>query len=97
MHLPDNQLQTVREILKKIIPEIGIIAFGSRVHGNNLKPFSDLDLCLMTDKPINIQLLGKLKDAFSESDLPIKVDLVDWSTAEPPFKKIIQEQSEKIQ
>lgn len=97
MHLPLDQLEIVQNILAKHIPSVRVVAFGSRVHGKNLKPFSDLDLCLMTKKPIDIHLLGTLKHDFSESDLPIKVDVVDWSAVDPKFQEIISQQCENIQ
>ncbi len=35
-------------------------------------------------------MLGSLKHAFSESDLPFRVDVVDWAATEAGFRKIIE-------
>ncbi|NRA73988.1 MAG: nucleotidyltransferase substrate binding protein [Rickettsiales bacterium] len=37
------------------------------------------------------KLLAYLRDAFSESNLPYKVDIVDWNTLSDDFKKIVQQ------
>ncbi len=44
MILDKEDEKIVKEILKKFVPTKKVIAFGSRVHGRNLKKFSDLDL-----------------------------------------------------
>ena len=64
-------------------------AFGSRVHGDNLKPFSDLDLVVISPGPPASLKMLDLKEAFTESDLPFKVDLLDWSTLDESFRKKI--------
>ena len=69
-------------------PEHSVWAFGSRVKGTT-KPYSDLDLVIITNTPLNLQTHADLVDAFSESDLPWRVDLVDWSLTSEKFKQII--------
>lgn len=44
-------------------------AFGSCATGQ-LKPYSDLDLVIMTDQPLTLGQLTELTDAFADSDLP---------------------------
>ncbi len=34
--------------------------------------------------------MADLRDAFSDSDLPFKVDLVDWAATKENFRKIIK-------
>ncbi len=86
--LPD-QLEEVRRILRSRVADIEVWAFGSRVNGT-ATAYSDLDLVLVDSKPIENQLLWALKDDFSESDLPILVDLLDWQKISPEFKTIIK-------
>jgi predicted nucleotidyltransferase len=64
-------------------------AFGSRVKGDP-KPFSDLDLAILGDKPLTLSTLAELADDFSESDLPFKVDIVDLATTGEAFRKVIE-------
>ena len=97
MHLTSQELALVREILKQQVPEYGVIAFGSRVHGRNLKKFSDLDLAIQTRTPLPTEKLVSVKNAFSESDLPFKVDVIDWAETAEKFRKIIKTASAVIQ
>ena len=63
-------------------------AFGSRTAGH-AKRFSDLDVALEVENGVPIETLARLRDAFSESDLPIKVDVVDWNALDPEFRSAI--------
>jgi len=63
-------------------------AFGSRVTGT-AKPFSDLDLVIRTEQPLPLEKLAALNDAFDESDLTIRVDLLDWAATSATFREII--------
>ncbi len=78
----------VRNILQKQVPQYEVWAFGSRAKWT-AKDYSDLDLCIVSDKPLSFSLLGALAEDFSESDLPWKVDVVDWATTSESFRKII--------
>ncbi len=89
-------LETVKRILAGQAPDREVWAFGSRVHGRGLKTFSDLDLAVMGESPLELSCLAALRDAFSESDLPFKVDIVEWSTTNKVFRKIIQDEHEVI-
>lgn len=64
----------------------GTVIFGSRIKGTSRK-FSDLDVCIKD--PITDYEFVMLQETFSESDLPFKVDLVDYSKVDNDFKKII--------
>ncbi|MFZ5807383.1 MAG: nucleotidyltransferase family protein [Verrucomicrobiota bacterium] len=97
MNLTTNEINLVKNILSTHVPEFEVRAFGSRVHGKHLRPFSDLDLAMMTDKPLGLDRYAQLKAAFSDSDLPFKVDVVDWASIDESFQKIIGEDFEIIQ
>lgn len=88
LELSANELEIVRNILKNYIPNKTVYAFGSRVCGK-VKEFSDLDLVIVDQNPIDFSLFVSLKNAFDESDLPIKVDLVEWVNLTQNFKDII--------
>ncbi len=84
--LPPQYLATVREILMRNAPGVPVYAFGSRVNGRSRK-FSDLDLALAPEHSLDWRVLARLREAFEESDLPITVDVIDWSQVSPEFKK----------
>ena len=46
----------------------------------------------MTERPLPPALMADLKEAFSESDLPFKVDLVDWAVTKERFRRIIEKE-----
>ena len=39
---------------------------------------------------LDLDMLGRLKEALSESDLTIKVDLVDLRAVDPAFRRMIE-------
>lgn len=82
----------VLRILNEIVPDREVRAFGSRVTGK-AKPFSDLDLAVMGDEPLPLETRAQLDEAFSESDLPWKVDVLDWAQTEQGFQEAIKENS----
>ena len=85
MHIDPKHLSIVLEILKKY--PFTFYAFGSRVKGNQ-KKFSDLDLCFIENIPGN--MLSQIDEDFEESDLPYKVDVIDWRACDETFKHIIR-------
>ncbi len=95
--LEDKYLNEVHTLLQQWIPDCEVWVFGSRVHQRGLKPFSDLDLALITKQPLDASLYAKLKEAFEESELPIRVDIVDWSLLTDSFKEIIRQEYERLQ
>lgn len=97
MYLEPNELATVRDILAFYAKNLEVRAFGSRVTGERLKKFSDLDLVLMTQEPLPMRDYARIKDAFTLSDLPYRVDVLDWANVSPEFKKIIQANYEIVQ
>jgi type I restriction enzyme S subunit len=86
----------VQEILQKNVPQYEVWAFGSRTTWK-AKKFSDLDLAIITDKPLSLDISASLRSDFSESDLPWKVDIVDWATTSESFRKIIEREKVVIQ
>lgn len=89
--LSHDEWQQVIAILQHFLPEYEIWAFGSRVNGN-AKQFSDLDLAIMSEQPTPLALIAEIAEAFSDSNLPWKVDLVDWATTSERFRQVIAAQ-----
>ncbi|MFM5361987.1 restriction endonuclease subunit S [Aeromonas veronii] len=94
--LNPHDLATVLVILQKQVPNLEVWAFGSRVTWS-AKSYSDLDLAIITKEPLTISELAELKDAFDDSDLLVKVDVVDWANTSDNFKAIIQAQKVVLQ
>ena len=86
----------VREILQRNVPQYEVWAFGSRAT-RTAKKFSDLDLAIITDQPLSLDVSASLRNDFSESDLPWKVDVLDWAATNESFRKIIARDKVVIQ
>lgn len=87
--LSPEHRKIVQDILSTHLPPgFTVRVFGSRARGAT-KPFSDLDLALKGRETLTLSQLADLAEAFSESDLPFKVDIVDWRSVSPTFQAII--------
>ena len=93
--LDPASLVLVKQILKKHLPGATVKAFGSRVTGK-AKPYSDLDLVIIDDKPISIKKMNALKFEFSNSDLPILIDIIDWHAISKSFREKIEGDCEVV-
>jgi len=82
------QLRLIAGILAAKVPGVEARAFGSRVDGNP-KDYSDIDLALVGSAKLEAAVIGALKEAFEESDLPFHVDVLDWNTISKEFQKVI--------
>ncbi len=84
-----QEWQILQDILLVHAKGLRVYAFGSRVTASH-KPMSDLDLMLAGDGPVDVAQVAALVEAFSNSDLPWKVDLVDRAQLAPDFLANIQ-------
>jgi len=93
--LDPNHLKTVLRILHEHVPECEVRAFGSRVSGMT-KSYSDLDLVVVGSGKLADDTLRHLREAFEESDLPFRVDVLDWHDISPSFQKVIDKKYEMV-
>jgi predicted nucleotidyltransferase len=96
LHVRSEELAIIQDILGRLIPDCEVWAFGSRVSGR-IKKFSDLDLVILGNDSLPLGTMVDLADAFTESDLPYKVDLVDWASTSERFRTIIVEAYKVVQ
>jgi type I restriction enzyme S subunit len=87
--LNENDRRLVLGILAAHLPPDGRAwVFGSRATGR-ARPFSDLDLAIDAGRPLSLDETAILKEAFSDSDLSYKVDIVDWHAIDAGFRQLI--------
>ena len=79
----------VERILKKHVQQCEVRAFGSRVAWT-AKDSSDLDLAVVDEGPLPWQVLSRLKEAFEDSPLPMRVDVLDWHAISQSFREVIE-------
>ena len=90
-----QQKDIIHKILDEHIPDRKVMAFGSRTSPEH-QSYSDLDLAIMGDRDVDLSTMALLKDAFAESDLPFRVDVIQWCRMSPEFRKIIEPQLQPI-
>lgn len=93
--LPPEQLKLVLDLTKKHLPGVEIWAYGSRVRGNPRR-YSDLDLVAFTSRAQG-PLAEILREAFAESNLPIRVDLFLWDEIPDSFHRQIEQEHAVLQ
>lgn len=86
--ISEKNLKIVLDILKQFVPSCEVRVFGSRYKGN-AKKYSDLDLVIVGSEKINWEIISDIKEAFQESDLTFRVDVIDWNDIEDYFREII--------
>ena len=94
--LTQHDWSELRRVLARYLPEFTVWAFGSRIT-DAAKTFSDLDLVIVTERPMTLEVMATIKEAFDESDLTIRVDVVDWAATNAAFREIIQQRYVVIQ
>jgi predicted nucleotidyltransferase len=90
-----NQLILIKNILQKHVPGAEIRVFGSRL-AETVKKYSDLDLVIMGEKEVAPDIMAKIKYDFEESDLPFRVDVLDWHKISDEFRKVISKNYEVL-
>ena len=83
--IESHHFDIIKEIIK--IYPYSFFVFGSRAK-NSAHKFSDLDLCVMEDVADNI--VFNLEEEFRESNLPFKVELIQWHKISKDFQQKIQ-------
>lgn len=86
---PDH-LTFIQKILSASLPHSKFWLFGSRIQGT-ARQYSDLDIALVAQQPIPLSQLGQLDATFANSDLPFRIDLVDFHRISPQFQALIKE------
>ena len=91
LQVPAAYRAIVRTLLSQHLPHAEVWAYGSRVTGTG-HTASDLDLVVRNPAQLDKETggLGTLIEAFSESNLPIRVDLTDWARIPEHFRQEIE-------
>ena len=87
--LTADESALVKAILGRHVPDASVWVFGSRATGK-AKKYSDLDICIKANQALGLDVMSAMAEDFSESDLPWKVDIVDWFSVSDAFKAIIE-------
>ena len=92
LDMQPQHLALLRELLQQHLPHAEVWVYGSRVNGNGHEA-SDLDLVVR--QPLDLKQetpqLGEMREAFIESNLPIRVEVVDWARVPASFHREIEQ------
>ena len=91
LDLPQRYREQVEAILRDKVPDADVWAYGSRVNGSSYDT-SDLDLVVRSPglKPISAREMQALREAFSESNIPLFVEAHDWARLPDSFHREIE-------
>lgn len=91
VHITDGEYKIVQQTIYSILPASAkVYIFGSRTR-ETCKPFSDLDLAIDLGRPMSVKEKMELNDAFDESCLVFKVDILDLYSTSYSFKQNIEQ------
>lgn len=90
LDLPESYRAELVPLLRTHVPDAEVWAYGSRL-SDCAHATSDLDLVVRNPAdPTQAQVaLGRLREALSESGLPILVDVLDWAYIPESFREEI--------
>ena len=95
MDLSPQSVDIIKKIMQEYVPGCEVRVFGSRVNGT-AKKYSDLDLVIVGKEKIPTRKMNALREAFEDSDLPIRVDVLDWHAISSDFRVIIEKRFEVL-
>jgi predicted nucleotidyltransferase len=79
----------VLDLLAEYLPQGSEVwVFGSRATGR-ARRYSDLDLAIDAGRRLTSDEAATLREAFEESDLPYRVDVVDWHAIGDRFRRLV--------
>ncbi len=93
--LDPAERQIINAILKTHVPSAEVRLFGSR-HRGSARPWSDLDLIIIEQKALDIGILAHLASDFEDSELPYRVDLLDWHCISNEFRQQIEKHGYEV-
>ncbi len=82
-----DHVQHIKDIIFKYLPadKYNVFLFGSRASESHRK-WSDFDIGVKGDSKIPQITLSKIEGELEESDIPYKVDVVDFSRVSGKFR-----------
>jgi predicted nucleotidyltransferase len=94
--LDHAQRAIVLAILNAVLPSgARISVFGSRATGKSRR-YSDLDLAIDAGRVLTLEETAALADAFEDSDLPWRIDLIDLHAVSETFRRTIERDAQVL-
>ena len=85
--LEDQWRMLIKQTVQKYLGnDVQVFLFGSRATGTNRK-WSDADVGIITKEKLGNEILF-IQDDLEQSDIPYRVDVVDFNAVSPQFAKV---------
>ncbi len=97
MILREKDKQQLIQLFSRIENPVEVLAYGSRVN-NTAHEASDLDLVIRSKngEPISKNVYADLQEQIKQSNIPILVELREWTTLPKSFHRQIEKKYELI-
>lgn len=95
--IESDHLEVVQRILALHFEGIEVWAHGNRVTGVDLTPETELELVVVSEKPLSFEAMTAVEKAFVDSSLPFRVDIIDWAKLPESLQKQIKKEHEVVQ
>lgn len=97
MILREKDKLTLIHLFNQLESQVEVLAYGSRVN-NTAHDASDLDLVIRrkNNRALNPDIYARLQEQIKQSNIPILVELRDWTTLPESFHRQIEKQYEVL-
>lgn len=95
--IESEHLEKVQRILALHFEGMEVWAHGARVTGVDLTPNTELELVVISERPLSFEVMTAVEKAFVDSDLPFRVDIMDWAKLPESLQKQIKKEHDVVQ
>ncbi len=95
--IENDHLETVQRLLSLHFEGMEVWAHGARVTGVDLTPETELELVAISEDPLSFEVMTAVEKAFVDSDLPFRVDIMDWAKLPESLQKQIKKEHVVVQ
>ena len=95
--IESDHLEKVQRLLALHFEGMEVWAHGARVSGVDLTPETELELVVISEKPLSFEVMTAIEKAFVDSGLPFRVDVIDWAKLPESLQKQIKKEHEVVQ
>lgn len=93
--LEEQHYLWIKKVIAAFFPQSEVFVFGSRSRGD-YKRYSDLDLAIKLAQASSLKNWLEVQEQFSESRIPIKIDLVNLDQIDRNFRQSIEAELKKF-
>jgi len=92
LHIKAADLDTILQVFAQELPDVEVLAFGSRTAETEPNPEADLDLAVIGNGVISLERMTAVERSFAEAGLPFAVDVFDHAKLTNKLKGIIEKE-----